>query len=152
MDFSDTFKYSYDGKLLDTDCRTELPGGGGGGGGGAPAPAVWLVVVQQEGDYLAKVVCAVRTKAAAEGRAAAHAAAHENDRGQTFVTGFRVETGAAPAVFVASTAIQVGHMIDAVTEVKATATAKKQASKLEAIMHGLGGECECVVTRYEVTG
>ena len=52
----DMFKYSYDGALLDTDCSTVLGdggGGGGGGGGGAAAavPAVWLVVVQQEGDY-----------------------------------------------------------------------------------------------------
>ena len=35
-------------------------------------------------------------------------------------------------------------------EVKATAMAKKQASMLEAIMHGAGDECQCVVKRYEV--
>ena len=47
----DMFKYSYDGALLDTDCSTVLGGGGGGGGAAAAVPAVWLVVVQQEGDY-----------------------------------------------------------------------------------------------------
>lgn len=92
----------------------------------------------------------MRTKAAAERRAAAHKAANKDERKSTFITGYRVETGAAPAVFVATTVIQVGHHIDAVTEVKATAMAKKQASMLEAIMHGAGDECQCVVKRYEV--
>jgi hypothetical protein len=137
---------------------------------------VWLVVVQQESDYrknlrsavdqgaslagltenlpfayaVSRIVCAVRTKATAERRAAAHRAANADDATQTFITGFRVETGTAPAVFVATVVIQVGHMIKAVSEVKATAVAKKRASFLEAVSYGAGDEFECVVKRYEV--
>jgi hypothetical protein len=146
MDFGDECEYPYNGNLLNVDCETELSGAAA-----AASPAVWLVVVKQEAHYLSKIVCALRTKAAAVARAAAHEAANEDDRGATFVTGYRVETGAAPAIFVASTVIQVGHMIDAVTEVKATAMAAKQASELEAAMHGAGEDCDCVVARYAVS-
>ena len=99
---------------------------------------------------VSRIVCAVRTKAAAERRAAAHKAANADDAAQTFVTGFRVETGTAPAVFVTRSTIQVGHMILAVSEVKAVAEASKQAAINEAEAHGVGGECGCAIKRYEV--
>jgi len=145
MDFGDECEYPYNGKLLDVDCETELSGAAA-----AASPAVWLVVVKQEAHYLSKIVCALRTKAAAVARAAAHEAANEDDRGATFVTGYRVETGAAPAVFVALLTIQVGHGITAVSEVKATAKASTAASRLEAAMNGVGDECDCEVQRFDV--
>ena len=94
----------------------------------------------------------MRSKEAALARAAKHEATHEDDKGKTFVTGFRVETGAAPAVFVAVTTIQVGHHIGAVTEERAKAEAAAQAGKLKASAHGADGdESEVKVMRFEVT-
>jgi hypothetical protein len=145
MDF-DFYSYPYAGMLLDVDCKTELSAAAA-----AAARAVWFVVVKQEGEHLSKIVCAVRSKASAVARAAAHEAAHEDDRGETFVTGYRVETGVAPTVFVATTTIQVGHAITAVSEVKAKASAVATAEMLMADMHGVGDECECKVRRFEVS-
>ncbi len=145
MDF-DFYSYPYAGMLLDTDCKTELSAAVA-----AAAPAVWFVVVKQEGPFLSRIVCAVRTKAAAVARAAAHEAAHEDDRGETFITGYRVETGAVPAVFVATTTIQVGHAITAVSEVKAKASAVATAEMVLAENLGIGDEGECKVQRFEVS-
>ncbi len=150
MDFYngvDFYSYPYGGMLLDTDCETELSPAAA-----ATAPAVWLVVVKGlEGHYLSQIVCAVRTKAAALARVQTHEAANGDDVGKTFVTGYRVETGAAPAVYIAMVSGPIGHGITAVSEVKATAQVSASSLMLQAIMFGVGDECDCTVQRFGVS-
>ena len=102
----------------------------------AAVPTVWLVVVAQEAHFLSRIVCACRTKAAADARAAAHAAAHSDDRRSTYVTGYQVEARDAALVFIACTSIQVGLVIDAVSVSEAVAKAASRQAMLEAIESG----------------
>ena len=138
----DHYSYPYRDQLLDLDCRTEVPAAEAAG-----VPAVWLVVSHSKGPVINEVLAVCRTRAGAASRVAAL----EEDA-HAFVPGFRVETGAAPAVYIALKTTQIGHYIDAVSEVKttqighyidavseviATAKATALAARAEAMMHSV---------------